>query len=84
MRILLGLFVIAAGTLITLKSEWLFQNFGSISFFDKYFHASGGGRFGYKIIGVLATIIGILILTNIHRNLLMWVAGLFVFGGPAT
>jgi hypothetical protein len=75
--------MIMVGTLITLKSEWLFQNFGSIAFFDKYFHTSGGGRFGYKIMGVLGTFLGILVLTNIHRNLLLWVASLFVFGGPS-
>lgn len=81
MHILLGLLIIAAGTLLTWKAEWLFQNFGSIAFFDKYFHSAGGGRFGYKISGVIAVFIGILVLTNIHRGVLQAIANLFIFAG---
>lgn len=79
MHILLGLLVIIVGTLVVIKSEWLFNNFGSIAFFDKYFHSSGGGRFGYKMVGIIAIIIGIFILTNIINSILLAIAGLFNF-----
>lgn len=83
MNILLGLFIIICGTLVTLKSEWLYNNFGTIAFFEKYFHSSGGGRFGYKIVGVIAVFAGVLILTNIHQQVLQAIANLFVFGNNA-
>ena len=81
MRIIFSILVIAAGVLVTLKSEWLFQNFGSIAFFDKYLRSSGGGRLGYKIMGMLAVLVGILVMTNIHQSVLLAIAGLFSFGG---
>lgn len=80
MRILLGLVVIASGILVTLKSEWIYQNFGTIPFFEAKFHSAGGGRFGYKLIGILATFIGILIFTNLHTIILTKFANLFIPG----
>lgn len=80
-RILLGLFIMAAGIATTIKGNWLYENFGTIAFFDDYFRSSGGGRAGYKIMGMLATLVGILVLTNIHAQILQAIANLFVFGG---
>lgn len=79
-RILLGLFIIGAGIITTLKGDWLYENFGTIGFFDEYFRNTGGGRFGYKIMGVLATLVGVLVLTNIHAQILQAIANLFTFG----
>ncbi len=72
--------IMLAGIAMTVKGDWLYENFGTISFFEKYFHSSGGGRFGYKIIGTLSVLVGILILTNIHAQILGAIARLFVFG----
>lgn len=73
----------AVGIIITLKGDWLYENFGSIAFFDKYFRGSGGGRFGYKLSGIGFTMVGILVLTNIHVKILTAIANIFVFsGGP--
>lgn len=80
-RIILGLVLIVVGIVVTLKGDWLYDNFGTIPFFEQYFHSSGGGRFGYKISGVLVTFVGILVLTNIHASILEAIARLFVFGG---
>ena len=77
MRILLGLGILIVGVLITLKSEWLFQNFGTIAWFEAKFHSSGGGRFGYKIIGILTAFIGIMILTGLHRGIIGALISLF-------
>jgi len=79
-RFFIGIILLAGGFLITWKSEWLFQNFGTIPFFEKYFHSSGGGRFGYKIIGVLFIFAGILAITNLHVQLLTKIADLFTPG----
>ena len=69
MRILLGLGILIVGVIITLKSEWIYQNFGTIAWFEAKFHSAGGGRFGYKIIGILAAFVGIMILTNLDTSL---------------
>ena len=77
MKIILGLIVIAVGTLITIKSEWFFQTFGSISFFEKYMHMYGGGRLGYKLVGVFVIFVGTLIMTSLHARVIGWVLGFF-------
>ena len=80
MRILLGFIMMGAGFLITWKSEWLFRNFGTIPMFEKYFHASGGGRFGYKMVGIIVIFVGIFVITNIHAQILTAIAKLFTPG----
>lgn len=80
MRFIIGLILLTAGFLITWKSEWLFQNFGTIPFFEKYFHSSGGGRFGYKIVGIIFIFAGILAITNLHVRVLTRIAELFTPG----
>lgn len=70
----------AAGFIVTWKSEWLFQNFGTIPFFEKYLHSSGGGRLGYKLFGILFIFVGILAITNLHVQLLTQIASFFTFG----
>ncbi len=71
--------MIVSGFMVTWKSEWLFQNFGTIPFFEKYFHSSGGGRFGYKMVGIIGTFAGIFVLTNLHIRVLTKIAELFTF-----
>lgn len=80
MRILFSLFLLFAGIGITLKADWFYENFGTIPFFEKYFHSSGGGRFGYRMVGIGTVLVGILVLTNIHAQILQAIASLFVFG----
>lgn len=80
MRILLALALMVSGFFITWKSEWLYQNFGTIPFFDKYLGNSGGGRLGYKLFGILFSFVGILVLTNLHARLLTAFANLLIPG----
>lgn len=79
MNILLGLIIIIVGFLITWKAEWMYQSWGTIPFFEKYFHSSGGGRFGYRIIGILIIFVGIMTLTGLHRGILEWLAKKLTF-----
>ncbi len=80
MRFLIGFLAMAVGFIITWKSEWLFRNFGTIPFFDKYLKTSGGGRLGYKLVGILFIFVGILAITNLHIRLLTQIASFFTFG----
>ncbi len=73
MNILTGFIIVAVGALIIFKSEWLLNNFGRMSFFEKHLGTEGGSRLGYKLIGIMAIFIGILIMTDMIGGFLEWV-----------
>ncbi|MFH1233475.1 MAG: hypothetical protein V1649_02370 [Patescibacteria group bacterium] len=73
MNILIGFIIIAVGVLMIFKSEWLLNNFGRIGFFEKHLGTEGGSRLGYKLIGIMAIFIGILIMTDMIGGFLEWV-----------
>ncbi len=64
MRIIGGLILIAIGTLIVMRSEDLFRNFGRIAWFEKNLGTEGGSRLGYKLIGLIVIFFGLLITTG--------------------
>lgn len=72
LRILLGIVIMAVGTLIIIKTEAMLSNFGRIAFFEKHLGTEGGSRMGYKIIGIIAIFIGIMIATNLIGGFLEW------------
>ncbi|MFA5644250.1 MAG: hypothetical protein WC928_01835 [Patescibacteria group bacterium] len=64
MKIILGLILMTAGTLIVIKSESLFRFFGRIAWFEKHLGVEGGSRLGYKLIGIIIIFFGLLITTG--------------------
>lgn len=80
LRIILGLLIAALGGLITIKAEWMYDNFGPIPSAEKYLGLDGGSRLAYKLIGILASVIGFMIMTNLMQGVLMWIASLFFPG----
>jgi len=79
-RIILGLIIAVVGALITIKAEWFYQNFGQIPTAEKYLGTEGGSRLAYKLIGILASIIGFLIMTNLIEAALKGIISLFMPG----
>ncbi len=77
-RIVLGLIITAVGAIVTIKAEWIYQNFGSIPSADKYLGLEGGSRLAYKLIGVLISVIGFLIMTNLIQSVLLLIAKFLV------
>lgn len=73
MNIILGIIIMAIGALITIKSEAMLNAFGRIGFFEKYLGIEGGSRLGYKLVGILAIFIGMLIMTNMIGGFLGWI-----------
>lgn len=73
MNIIIGVIIFAIGALITIKSEAMLNAFGRIEFFERQLGAEGGSRLGYKLIGLLAIFIGILVMTNLIGGFLEWV-----------
>lgn len=64
MKYIFALLVIALGTLMVVKTEWLVQNFGSSDWAESKFGTSGGTRIMYKVIGVIIIIFGLMGLTG--------------------
>ncbi len=75
LRIIVSLFIVVIGAVITIKAEWFYQNFGAIPSADKYLGTEGGSRLAYKIIGIIICIIGFLVMTNMAGSVIMWIFG---------
>jgi len=73
MNILIGFIILAVGALMVIKSEAMLNAFGRIEFFERNLGTEGGSRLGYKLIGLLAVFIGILIMTNMIGGFMEWV-----------
>ena len=63
----------AAGTMMIIKTEWLLQNFGRIAWFEDKFGTEGGSRLGYKLVGVIIIILGVIELSGGMGGFLSWV-----------
>ena len=73
MHIIFGIILIIIGIAITIKSEVLLNSFGRIAFFERFLGSEGGSRLGYKLLGVLISFIGMLIMTNMIEGFLKWI-----------
>jgi hypothetical protein len=71
-QIILGIIIMVSGLAIVLKTEWLLDNFGRIAWFEAKLGAEGGSRLGYKLVGLLAIIIGIIVMTGSGPGFLGW------------
>ena len=71
--IIFGIVLTVIGALFVIKTEWFLQNFGSIEFFDKNLGSSGGSRLGWKLLGLIFIIIGILMMTGSGGQFWGWV-----------
>lgn len=72
-RIILGLVITAVGVFIIVKTEGILSNFGRIEFFERHLGTEGGSRLGYKLVGLLAVFIGMMIMTNMIGGLMQWI-----------
>jgi hypothetical protein len=68
MKIIGGLILIALGTLIVIKTEFLLENFGRISWFEEKLGSQGGSRLGYKLIGLIFIFFGLLLITGLFNG----------------
>lgn len=53
--------LVAFGALLTIKNEWMLQNFGSIAWAEQHLGFEGGSRLFYKLLGVILCIVGFVI-----------------------
>jgi hypothetical protein len=72
MNILIGIILAAVGILMSLKAEAMLNMFGRVNFFEKYLGTEGGTRLGYKLLGVVIFLIGVMLATNVFGDFMMW------------
>ena len=78
-KIIIGLIIVVFGTVMVFKSEWFFQNFGSVAWAEENLGTSGGSRLFYKLLGLALIFVGMLVATNLMTGFLMATLGkLFV------
>lgn len=71
-QIILGILIMAAGAGMVIKTEWLVNNFGRMAWFEEKLGTEGGTRLGYKLIGILAIFIGIIVMTGSSSSFFGW------------
>jgi hypothetical protein len=79
-RIILGLIVAVVGAIVTIKSEWIFKNFGPIPSAEKYLGTEGGSRLAYQLIGIAISIVGFLIMSGLIGAVLTSLSKILVPG----
>lgn len=70
MRWFLAPLIILFGVLITVKADWVFENFGANAWAEAHLGSSGGSRLLYKLIGIGVIFIGFLYLTGLLQGFL--------------
>lgn len=73
MMFLLGVILLIVGALIVIKSETILEAFGRIEFFERYLSTSGGSRLGYKLLGILVAILGMMAISGLLGGFVSWV-----------
>ncbi len=71
--------MIIFGALLVIKSEWLYNTFGIISFFEEKM-GTGSSRFGYKLIGLIIIFLGTFVLTGLWTKIFVGIFGRFFLG----
>ncbi len=71
-HVILGIIITAGGVFMVMKTEWLINNFGRMAWFEDKLGSEGGTRLGYKLIGIVAIIIGIIVMTGSGPEFMQW------------
>ncbi|MFH1191895.1 MAG: hypothetical protein V1655_00275 [bacterium] len=72
MVFILGIILIIIGCILVIKSEWFYQNFGSIQWAETHLGSSGGSRLMYKLIGLGFIFLGLLGITGMLQGFIVW------------
>lgn len=71
-HIILGLVIMTAGIFLVIKTEWFINNLGRITWFEEKLGSEGGSRLGYKLVGLVVIIVGIIVLTGSGPDFVGW------------
>lgn len=71
--IILGLIIMALGVALMIKTDWFLENFGRVAWFEDKLGSEGGSRLGYKLLGIAAIFIGIVLMSGNGNSFFTWV-----------
>lgn len=80
---LLWLIGVGLGFLIIWKSEWLYQNFGTVAWAEEHLGTEGGSRLFYKLFGLVLIFISFLGVSGLLGGMVLGIFG-GLFKGMAT
>ncbi|MDO8462751.1 MAG: hypothetical protein Q7S96_00545 [bacterium] len=66
---LIGTIVIIIGFLMLWKSEWIYQNFGSVDWAET--HLTGGTRLFWKLVGIALIVLSFLMMGGVVQSILI-------------
>lgn len=75
LRVLGGLLIIIGGIVMVIKTEWFLVNFGRIDWAERHLGFEGGTRLFYKLLGVFACVMGIMVALNLFRSFFLATVG---------
>ena len=75
-RILLGIFLVAVGSVMVIKSEALYNFFGPVQWAENKLGSDGGSRLFYKLIGMAIIFLGFIVATGIWFDILNGLASM--------
>jgi len=74
-KFIIGFLIAVVGAITVIKSEWMLQNFGAIDWAESHFASSGGSRFGYKLVGMIFILVGLMVMFNLHESIIWMIFG---------
>ena len=84
-RIIWGLIIVVAGACLVIYTEAIMSFSGRLDWAESWLGVYGGSRLGYKLVGILAIIIGFLMTTGLLGPVVLWLfGGLFRGFAPTT
>lgn len=75
MHYFIGVLLVLAGVAFILKTQWFYENFGTIAWAEEKLGTSGGTRLFYKLIGLVLIFFGFLLITNMWEGFLINTVG---------
>lgn len=73
MSIIVGILALALGGVLVINTEWFLNNFGRIAWFEEKLGTEGGSRFGYKLLGLICLLLGLIAITGNGNSFMLWI-----------
>jgi cytochrome bd-type quinol oxidase subunit 1 len=77
MKYIFGILGIIIGTLMVIYTEWIVDNFGRSPWAERHLSTSGGSRLLYKLLGLAAILLALMMMTGQLGDILLWFFGGF-------
>jgi hypothetical protein len=70
MKYVICIILMIIGIMITIKSEWVYQAFGRVGWFEDKLGLYGGSRLFYKFFGIIVVLGSLFYMTGIFQKII--------------